>query len=93
MISSWGKPERAAHRVTTEFVIAQSRICHKPTARTATVSVATYAWTKLYTQVTSWISDVYKFMHGPYLKWLQPPLWLKFVSTVCGRGEPAIDDL
>ena len=44
MISSWGEPERAAHRVTTEFVIAQSRICHKPTARTATVSEATYAY-------------------------------------------------
>ena len=38
------------------MVIAQSRICHKqvdiyvshkPTARTAAVSVATYAWTKL----------------------------------------------
>ena len=42
----------------------------KPTARTATVNVSTYARTKLYTKVISCISDVISAVYadGPYLK-------------------------
>ena len=42
----------------------------KPTARTATVNVSTYAQTKLYTKVISCISDVISAVYadGPYLK-------------------------
>ena len=51
-------------------------VSHKPTARTATVSVATYARTKLYTlHVASCISDVTcrLCMALQYLKRPQPP--------------------
>ena len=48
----------------------------KPTARTATVSASTYARTKLYTKVISYISDVISAVYadGSYLKRPQPPL-------------------
>ena len=48
----------------------------KPTARTATVSVSTYARTKLYTKVLSCISDIISAVYadGPYLKRPQPLL-------------------
>ena len=47
----------------------------KPTVRTATVSVSTYARIKLYTEVISCISDVISAVYadGPYLKQSQPP--------------------
>ena len=46
----------------------------KPTARTATVNVSTYAQTKLYTKVISCISDVISAVYAdsPYLKRPQP---------------------
>ena len=61
---SRGEPERAVQGLTNlslhkvGFVMhaqVDIYISHKPTPRTATVSVATYAWTKLYTKVTSCI--------------------------------------
>ena len=44
-------------------------VSQKPTARTATVSVAMYAWTKLYTKVISCICDVYKCRLCMSLTW------------------------
>ena len=56
--------------------------CDKPTARTAAVSVSTYAQTKLYTKVISCI-----YADGPHLKWPQPLSWSN--CTAC--GQPAVD--
>ena len=55
-----------------------------PTARTATITVATYAWTKLYTQV---IGGVYaSFMHGPYLEQPKRDRKLYCLWVACSDG-------
>ena len=64
---AWASSNLICH-CTKQNLWVNSYVSHMPTARTATISVDTYAWTELYTQVMSWISGVYvSFMHGPYL--------------------------
>ena len=63
------------------------------TARTATVSVAANAWTKLYAKVMSWIIGVYKFMHGPYLERPQPSSTTVVIEICTACGQPAVNDL
>ena len=80
----------------TDRLICHYRNCHtqvdiyKPTARTATVNVATYAWTKLYTKLMSWISDVYKCC----LCMALPEVTSTVVIEICTAcWQPAVVDL
>ena len=99
-----GKPERAAHWLTNlslrkaGFVMQDlSRTSRylgitydKPTARTATVSVSTYARTKLYTKVISCISDVCKcrLCWWPFNTWSDLNHRRDRICTAC--GQPAV---
>ena len=66
-------------------------ITYKPTARTATVSMATYAWTKLYTKVMSWISDIYKCRLCMPLPEVTLTTVVIEICTACGQA--AVDEL
>ena len=55
-----------------------------PTARTATISVATYAWNKL---AMNGISGLYvSFMHGPYLEQPKRDRKLYCLWVACSDG-------
>ena len=62
-----------------------------PTARTTTVSMATYAWTKLYTKVMSCISCVHEYRLCMAHTWSDLNHVMIEICTACGQS--AVDDL
>ena len=64
---AWASSKRVWHTICHEqedIFTRDSLVSHMTTARTGTVSVATYAWTKLYTKVMSWITRKCRTLWG-----------------------------
>ena len=72
-LASWGKPERAAHCADLYHgtqAMNSSMVCDCLLSVRAAI-MATHTWTKF--TPNSWAESGAQFVHGPYLKRLQPP--------------------